>query len=273
MAMPGEDWAAALLEASSGSGGWIPVGAGESGDRVFRRDDGRLYAKLAPLPRLADLAGERDRLAWLAGKGIACPEIAGWREHEDGACLLTSALAGVPAADFTGPDLLAAWPSIAATLAALHGLPAGECPFDRGLAGMIARARDVVALDTVNPDFLPDADRNRPASELLARVTADLPLRLAQEEKDRVVCHGDPCMPNFLVDPVTLRCTGFIDLGRLGTANRHADLALTVANAAENWTAPAEAERAAAILEDVLRIRLDPERLAFYLRLDPLTWG
>ncbi|WP_436977121.1 phosphotransferase, partial [Shigella flexneri] len=30
-----------------------------------------------------------------------------------------------------------------------------------------------------------------------------------------VVCHGDPCMPNFMVDPKTLQCTGLIDLGRL----------------------------------------------------------
>ncbi|MFP1592824.1 phosphotransferase [Escherichia coli] len=29
------------------------------------------------------------------------------------------------------------------------------------------------------------------------------------------VCHGDPCMPNFMVDPKTLQCTGLIDLGRL----------------------------------------------------------
>ena len=62
MAMADADWAAALLETFSG-GGWMPVATGESGDRVFRRDDGRLYAKLAPRPRLADLAGERDRLA------------------------------------------------------------------------------------------------------------------------------------------------------------------------------------------------------------------
>ena len=73
-------------------------------------------------------------------------------------------------------------------------------------------------------------------------------------------------MPNFMVDPKTLQCTGLIDLGRLGTADRYADLALMIANAEENWAAPDEA--------DVLGIEApDRERLAFYLRLDPLTWG
>ncbi|WP_438826855.1 dihydrofolate reductase [Salmonella enterica] len=95
-----------------------------------------------------------------------------------------------------------------------------------------------------------------------------------EEAIDMVVCHGDPCMPNFMVDPKTLQCTGLIDLGRLGTADRYADLALMIANAEENWAAPDEAERAFAVLFNVLGIEApDRERLAFYLRLDPLTWG
>lgn len=81
-------------------------------------------------------------------------------------------------------------------------------------------------------------------------------------------------MPNFMVDPRTLRCTGLIDLGRLGTADRYADLALMTANARETWET-AEQERCAwAMLFDTLGIA-DPDspRLDFYLRLDPLTWG
>ncbi|EBA7243039.1 TPA: phosphotransferase, partial [Escherichia coli] len=113
-----------------------------------------------------------------------------------------------------------------------------------------------------------------PQLDLLARVERELPVRLDQERTDMVVCHGDPCMPNFMVDPKTLQCTGLIDLGRLGTADRYADLALMIANAEENWAAPDEAERAFAVLFNVLGIEApDRERLAFYLRLDPLTWG
>ncbi|MCA1439346.1 APH(3'') family aminoglycoside O-phosphotransferase [Ensifer sp. IC4062] len=254
--------------------GWTPVATGESGDPVYRRDDGLAYAKVAPSARSAELAGERDRLVWLNGRGVACPEVVDWRETGEGASLVMTAIPGVPAVDLPGGDLLKAWPLMARQLGALHALPADGCPFDRSLSVMFARAADVVFRDAVNPDFLPDDDRNAPRRALLARVEREMAARLEQETADRVVCHGDPCMPNFMVDPETLRCTGVIDLARLGTADRYADLALMIANAGESWATPDQAERALAILFDALGLAApDSERLAFYLRLDPLTWG
>ncbi|UGQ22231.1 APH(3'') family aminoglycoside O-phosphotransferase [Brucella anthropi] len=253
---------------------WVSIRSGESGDFLYRRHDDLAYAKIASRVRIADLAGERDRLAWLHGRGVACPEIIAWRETEEGACLTMTAIPGVPAADLSGVDLLKAWPSMAQQLGIMHNLPVAQCPFERSLSRMFACAVDVVSRNAVNPDFLPDEDKTKPQQELLARVEQELTVRLDQESADMVVCHGDPCMPNFIVDPQSLRCSGVIDLGRLGTADRYADLALMVANAGESWAAPHEAERAFAILLDILGINApDRERLAFYLRLDPLTWG
>lgn len=265
------DWMEALLDIRSG---WIPAHQGESGDRVFRSADGQRYAKIATHPRAEALAGERDRLAWLAGRAVACPQAVDWRENEHGACLVMTALPGIPAASLAGADLIEAWPSMVEQLAAVHALPAENCPFGKSLAELAARAADVVSRGAVNPDFLPDEDRQMPGEDLLARVETELPLRLAQEAAGRVVCHGDPCMPNILVDPVTLRCTGLIDLGRLGTADRYSDLTLMLANAGESWASADEAEKAFDILFRTIKIEApDRGRLAFYLRLDPLTWG
>ncbi|EEC4135775.1 aminoglycoside O-phosphotransferase APH(3'')-Ib [Salmonella enterica subsp. enterica serovar Dublin] len=253
---------------------WLPVRGGESGDFVFRRGDGHAFAKIAPASRRGELAGERDRLIWLKGRGVACPEVINWQEEQEGACLVITAIPGVPAADLSGADLLKAWPSMGQQLGAVHSLSVDQCPFERRLSRMFGRAVDVVSRNAVNPDFLPDEDKSTPQLDLLARVERELPVRLDQERTDMVVCHGDPCMPNFMVDPKTLQCTGLFDLGRLGTADRYADLALMIANAEENWAAPDEAERAFAVLFNVLGIEApDRERLAFYLRLDPLTWG
>jgi streptomycin 3"-kinase len=254
--------------------GWIPVITGESGDLVYRRDDQLAYAKLAPAARSAELAGERDRLMWLDGQGVACPKVIDWRETEEGVCLVMSAILGIPAAELSGPDLLKAWPTMVRQLGTLHELAADRCPFDRGLSLMFDRAVDVVARNAVNPDFLPDEDKETPASQLLARIASEVPTRRDQEKVDNVVCHGDPCMPNFMVHPQTLQCTGVIDLGRLGAADRYADLALMLVNAAEIWTTQGQGEQARAILFDTLGLGApDQERLAFYLRLDPLTWG
>ena len=41
---------------------------------------------------------------------------------------------------------------------------------------------------------------------------------------DAVVCHGDACNPNFLLDE-SGRCVGYVDLGMLGVGDRWADLA------------------------------------------------
>jgi streptomycin 3"-kinase len=266
------DWTYTLLDRSRF--GWAPVKTGESGNLVYRRDDGLAFAKIAPVARSAELAEERDRLAWLHGQGVACPEILDWREGEEGACLVMTAIPGVPAADLPGSDLLKAWPSMARQLGILHELPVDECPFDRSLSMMFERAADVVARDAVNPDFLPDEDGSTGARELLERVERDLPTRFDQEAIDRVVCHGDACIPNFMIDPDSFQCTGLIDLGRLGTADRYGDLALMIANASESWASREQGAEAFAILFDTLGIKApDKGRLAFYLRLDPLTWG
>lgn len=201
---------------------WEPIVTGESGACVYRSPDGSRYAKKGG----ADLAGERDRIEWLSAQRIPGPSVLEWATTSDGPLLITSAVPGVPADQLDSEDLGRAWSGIAAAVRDLHALPTAGCPFSRGLAAMATLARDVVARDAVNPDFLTDEDRERPATELLCRVVAELPRRLAQEPDDLVVCHGDLCLPNIVIAPGDFSVAGFIDLGRLGLADRHADLAL-----------------------------------------------
>ncbi len=99
-----------------------------------------------------------------------------WRRTDAGACLLTSAVPGVPADQVSADELRAAWEPIADAVRRLHAVPVTECPFQRGLDGVVAVARDVVSRDAVNPDFLPEEQRHTPASELLARLTGQLAL-------------------------------------------------------------------------------------------------
>jgi streptomycin 3"-kinase len=245
---------------------WTPVTHGESGATVLRSPDGTRYAKYGQ-----QLAQERDRITWLATTGIPGPAVLDWHTDDDGAWLVTSAVHGVPADQVPAETLRRAWPAITAAVRALHALPPRECPFSRDLAEMFALASAVVARGAVNPAWLPVEQQHTPPVELLARLATQLPTRLADE--DTVVCHGDLCLPNIIVTPETGEVTGFIDLGRLGGADRYADIALLLANARETWRDETEARAADEAFARDYDMTLDADRQRFYLHLDPLTWG
>lgn len=183
---------------------WVATQQGESGDFIYKRSDGLAFAKVAAAHGAESLNEERRRTEWLAPFGLGCAQVLDWRAAPEGACLVTSAVPGVPASALSGADLLTAWPSMAQRLQALHAVPVAGCPFVRSLSDMFARATDVVARGAVNTDFLAPEDRHTPPQQLLDALRAQLPERLAQEARERVVCHGDACMPNFMVDPA--RC-------------------------------------------------------------------
>ncbi|PWV79958.1 streptomycin 3-kinase [Prauserella marina] len=253
--------------------GWQPVTEGESGAEVFRAPGGTEYAKCVKREHVAALEQERDRVAWLSRHGVPGPSVLDWTADETGACLLTSAVAGVPADKADDGELRRAWPSIAEATRALHELPAGDCPFGRELSAMLALADDVVGRGAVDPDFLQPDQRDVAPERQLASLRAQEAKRAAQEAADIVVCHGDLCLPNIMLDPETMRFTGFVDLGRLGRADRHADLALVLANARETWPDEERARHADEQFAKYYGLPLDAERLRFYLMLDPLTWG
>lgn len=123
----------------------------------------------------------------------------------------------------------------------------------------------------VHAEFLRPEQQDQDPSQLLTDLAAELPVRLEQEAGDLVVCHGDLCLPNIVLDADSLEVVGFIDLGRLGVADRHADLSLLVANAQDTW--PDHAGMLEESLAPGYGRALDPERLRFHLLLDPLTWG
>jgi streptomycin 3"-kinase len=133
-------------------------------------------------------------------------------------------------------------------------------------------ARATVAANRVNVGFLPLALQHKPPLQILRQLEAELPRREAQEEAQVVVCHGDLCLPNILIDPATDQVTGLIDLGRLGTADHHVDIALLLATARTVWPDEQTARQAEHDFEQWYGTAVDPKRQDFYLRLDALTW-
>ncbi|GAB3209638.1 APH(3'') family aminoglycoside O-phosphotransferase [Marinactinospora thermotolerans] len=253
--------------------GWTAVTVGESGAAVFRSADGSRYAKCVRGDQAVSLEAERDRVEWLSAQAVPGPRVLDWRATDEGACLVTSAVRGVGADTLSASRLRAAWGTITDAVRRLHDLPPSRCPFSRDLTRMFAAARDVVARGAVNPEFLPVEQQRTPPERLLARLEPQLGHRLEQEADESVVCHGDLCLPNIILDPETLDVAGFIDLGRLGRADPYADIALLLATARERWDDERQAEAAEKDFADRYGLVLDRDRERFYLHLDPLTWG
>lgn len=254
------------------SGSWEAVAGGESGASVFVDRGRQRYAKVVPPARLSELAAERDRGSWIGRTAIPTARVLDWIESDAGACLVTEALPGEPARELDAPALRRSWPAIVSVVRALHDLPTAECPYDRGLDRMMSLAEATVAEDRVRVEFLPAALQRTPPRQVLDGIRSELPERLAKERAELVVCHGDLCLPNILIDPETGEVTGLIDFGRLGTADPYGDIALLLATARETWTDEAMARRARQEFAEIYGTELDPEREDFYRRLDPLTW-
>lgn len=254
------------------SGEWEHVAGGESGASVFHDRGGERYAKIGSSERIVELAAERDRNVWLNQTAIPSATVLEWHESDVGACLVTQAVQGLPASELDARGLRRAWPSIAHTVRLLHGLATDRCPFDRTLAQMMHLAEASVTEGRVVVEFLPVALQRTPPKRILEQIKAELPVRLAQERTQLVVCHGDLCLPNILVDPSTGQVKGLIDLGRLGTADPYGDIALLLATAHETWSDAATTRQADQEFAEIYETELDPDRQDFYLRLDPLTW-
>ncbi|MEV8504148.1 APH(3') family aminoglycoside O-phosphotransferase [Actinoplanes sp. NPDC051475] len=222
---------------------WETVTTGLSGAVVTRRAG--VYRKTSD-DQGHDLVAEGERLRWLRARGIPAAEVLTCRPG----LLETAEVPGRPASEHWP---MADRPRIVDALAdftrRLHALPVAECPFDRRLAVTIPEALAAdVALDML------DAERaGWDRDQLVARLVATRPAL-----EDLVVCHGDLCLPNVLLDPVTCEVTGVVDVGRLGVADRWADLALTTRSLV------GDGDR----FLDRYGIPLDPAKLEFYRLLD-----
>lgn len=180
----------ARLRASYPTYEWIPVTHGMSGATTYElRGRDVLYVKLGD-----GMLAEAQRIEWLSTVGIPGPKLCGAGDTDGVHWLVMTAVPGRPASDpWPADQRMRVIDAVVEQLLALHALPVADCPFDRTLDSLVLPA---------------ELERPRPPVE------------------DVAVCHGDYCLPNVMIDPDTLRPTGLVDLGRLGRADRYADLAL-----------------------------------------------
>ncbi len=157
----------------------------------------RHFVKWQPKDCAIDLAAEIVRLEWVA-PFTPVPRVDGYGEDDDGRWLVTVAMPGTTAvADRWKDDPRPAVDAIGTGLRFFHDqVPIAGCPYDWSVESRLANA-------------------DHPLDPLADPPTIDR----------MVVCHGDACAPNTLIDDDGV-FAGHVDLGALGVADRWADLAV-----------------------------------------------
>lgn len=232
-----------------------PVWVNELGGLTCEIDTGtnRRFVKWAPSGSGIDLSAEAARIRW-AARFTSVPQVLDEGASAEGSWLLTRALPGEMAVTKRWKrDPRTAAAGIGAGLRAMHdALPLDDCPFSWSVADRLADAHQRAERGQLDPSHWHPAHRDRTVDEAL-NTLADSP-----SVDEPVVCQGDACAPNTLLDDEG-NCTGHVDLGSLGVADRWADLAVatwsTTWNYGPGWELP---------LLDAYGIDPDPQRTRYY---------
>ncbi|HRA06679.1 MAG TPA: phosphotransferase [Propionicimonas sp.] len=219
-----------------------PIWRNEIGGVTFQLDGGAEYVKYGPPHPEFRPDDEWARLTWV-GQFVNAPKpIDHGADASGNHWLRTAGLAGTSA-------VLDGWrsraeqvvPELGRALRHFHDVvPVAECPWVWSVEDRLADRRGGLSTEH--------------GAESSALTQCIPPL-------DAVVCHGDACNPNFLLDPAG-QCVGYVDLGQLGTADRWADLAPALMSLTWNF---GDGWRAAFLAG--YGIALDAEKLDFYTRL------
>jgi kanamycin kinase len=180
------------------------------------------FAKVAagPATRTPTLRDESERMVW-AAPYLPVPVVVALEEFGSSTVLVTDAL---PGSDATSPEWRTDMPVLVRALG--RGLrrfheAVGEewCPFRFDLMRVLPVVEQRVRTNDVRSEAFHDEHAHLGPAEALAELES-----LAPVDEDLVVCHGDFCVPNVLLQAWSV--SGFVDLGELGSADRWWDLAI-----------------------------------------------
>ncbi len=227
----------------------------EAGGLTFEvgAGDERCFVKWAPAGSGLDMRAEEVRLGWVAPFDPV-PRVIAAGGDAAGTWLITAPVDGESAVgDRWMQRPLEAVAAIGVGLRHLHDTaPVAGCPFTWSLADRLSEARArLESAETAPGQWHPD-HRQLDVGEVLSILEHPPP------EDDPVVCHGDACAPNTIIDAAG-RWSGHVDMGRLGVADRWADIA--IATWSTEWNYGPGFERT---LLDAYGIDPDPERTAYY---------
>ncbi len=155
----------------------------------------------------------------------------------------------------------------------LWSMDVSDCPCDQSLSCKLLRAEQIIEdglvdMDNVEPDTFGKNGFRDPA-ELLQWLRENKP------EEEPVLSHGDYCLPNIFGNQSEV--SGFIDLGRMGIADKWCDIALCYRSLSHNYSGGYKynGNQSYKEFDEMLLFRelgMEPEweKIRYYILLDEL---
>ncbi len=218
------------------------------------------FAKVDRAGRYPTLRGEAERMAW-AAPFLRVPRVVACEQVGTTTVLVTDAL---PGRDATDPvwrdDRRALVLALGRGLRAFHeAVGEDRCPFRFEVARALEHVSRRVRRGDIDRTDLHAEHASLTPAAALTQLEATAPA-----DEDLVVCHGDYCAPNVLLEQGVV--TGYVDLGELGVADRWWDIA--VGSWSAGWNFGVELEPC---FYEGYGIVPDAARVAFYRLLYDLV--
>lgn len=251
------------------------------GDAAYKRDNtGMSGSEVLIFPEYVlkiqrhteETDNEAAAARWLKGV-LPVPEISVYRVEGQTAYTLMSRIQGTMLCDeelLKTPDRLIRL--AAEGIKRLWAVDVKDCPLgvsrleERLKAARFQVENNLVDMENVEPEtFAPGGFAN--PMELLEWLEQNRP------EEDLVLTHGDFCLPNVFVKGNKI--SGYIDIGKMGPADRWQDIAIVMRSLAHNFAGKYNGGKAYFQFEPEsflreLGMEMDEEKNRYYLLLDEL---
>lgn len=256
------------IEAIVGDKEYTVDGVGMSRSEVRIYDDYVLKIQ----EKTEETDNEYEIVKWLAGR-VPTPQIPVYHVEDGLAYTLMTKVHGKMLCDpeyIKDPQKVIE--IVADSMKALWAVDAKDCPLvtsrlsERLKAAEYNVVNGLVDTDNVEPETFGPGGFKDPA-ELLEWLKSNRP------EEDLVLTHGDYCLPNLFADGG--KFSSFIDLGKMGPADRWQDIAIAIRSLDHNFDGRhSDGKRIIdfkpEMLLDRLGIKMDEEKYKYYILLDEL---
>ena len=211
------------------------------------------FIKWAPSSSEIDLNVERTKLRW-AMSYTPVPKVVEFGEDTEGSWLVTEGIDAENAvSDRWKREPALAVSAIGRGLRAMHdALPIASCPFSWSTEDRVSKARGRIIRSETHPSKWHQEFQD------LSMEAALIELDFLPSVDQLVVCHGDACAPNTLIN-TNGEWVGHVDLERLGVSDRWADIAIAAWSTQWNYGPGWEN-----LLYDSYGIDPDLEKIRFY---------